>query len=353
MHPILLKYQLPQDFVGFWSFAEPARPYLVFLIAGAVFLAFFAWWALSDDSPSSLNPVGWVGTLAAAGAGLTAGFVGLHQLRFVQLHTYGVLVAIGFLVGIVLAVREAQRTGEESERILDLAFWLLIAAMVGARAGYIFTHWADYVIDFSKKVPWYQWRIFRLWEGGLLFFGGFILAGLVCLVFVRVYKIDFWKLADLLIPSVAIGQFFGLIGSLAAGFGYGKLSGAPWRVFMRGAERHPTQMYEALGVLAIFLLLLWIRSVKKYHGQAFVWYLILYPILSFGVEIFQSDACLQGITRYVDVCRAMVFHRDVFQTVGDFDILSWSQLFSAVAVLAGVVLLVVRRQSSQLAEKKA
>lgn len=346
MHPILLKYQLPQDFISFWSFAAPWQPYLRWMVVGFLVSAGVSWWALSPDSESPKRGLGW-GALAVALGFLGAlACIGLHQLNFIQLHTYGVLVAIGFLVGIVLAVREAQRVGENSERILDLAFWLLIAAMVGSRAGYIVTHWADYAVDFSKKIPWYQWRIFRLWEGGLFFFGGFVLTLGVCWLFVRTYKTSFWKLADLLIPSVAIGQFFGLLGALAAGFGYGKYTEVPWRVFMKGAERHPTQLYEALGVLVIFFFLMWVRSNKKYHGQVFLWYLLLYPALSFGVEIFQSDACLPGITSAADVCRAMVFHRDVIAAVADYDILSWSQLFSVIAMVAALFLFAVRQSDS-------
>ncbi len=346
MHPILLKYQLPADFVNFWSFAAPMKPYLRLLVLGFLGSAGVSWWALSPDSDKNKRMLGWGALIVALGFLGTLASVGLHQLRFIQLHTYGVLVAIGFLVGIVLAVREAQRIGENSERILDLAFWLLIAAMVGARAGYIATHWSAYAADFGSQMPWYQWRIFRLWEGGLLFFGGFVLALVVCWAFVRIYNISFWKLGDILVPSIAIGQFFGHLGGLAAGFSYGKYSEVPWRVAMRGAERHPTQMYEALGVLVIFFFLMWIRSNKKYHGQVFLWYLLLYPILSFGVEIFQSDACLQGVASAGDVCRAMVFNHDLIQAVPDFDILSWGQLFSVVAVVAALFFFATRESES-------
>ena len=163
---------------------------------------------------------------------------------------------------------------------------------------------------------------------------------------------NFWKLADILIPSLAIGQVFGLLGSLAAGFGYGKPTNLAWNVVLKsdaavsGIGLHPTQLYEALAVLGLFFLLLWVRSNKKYNGQVFLWYLLLYPIISFGIEIFRGDACLPGITKAAGVCRAMVFNKDLTKLVADYDILSWSQLFAIVIAVVAVVLFFVRRSQT-------
>jgi phosphatidylglycerol:prolipoprotein diacylglycerol transferase len=351
MHPVLLKYQLSADFLQTWGPQSKMSGYMAYWIIGILASIALAWWGLAPRGTSGRKALGWLGVLLALAFGAILGGIALSRLQFLQLHTYGVLVAVGFLIGIILAVREANRVGENSERILDLAFWLLIAAMLGARLGYIFTHWGEYVADFSSKVPWYQWKIFRLWEGGLLFFGGFVMAILVCLLFVKIYKINFWKLADLLIPSVAIGHFFGQIGGLAAGFGYGKPTELPWQVVFKsgsaapiGVGLHPTQLYEALGVLAIFFILLWIRSNKSYNGQVFLWYLLLYPALSFFVELFQGDACLAGITQTIGVCRAMIFHADLTRWIADYDIMSWSQLFAICTfVFAIIALIVVKR----------
>lgn len=360
MHPVLLKLPLPKDFLLSWGPKAKiaSNLYIGLFVVGLVLCIGIAWWGLSPDGNRKQKITGIVGAVGALVFALLLGGIGLGRLQFIQLHTYGVLVAIGFLIGIVLAVREANRIGANSEQILDLAFWLLIAAMVGARLGYILTHWQQYITNFKKTGPWYQWKIFRLWEGGLLFFGGLVLAILVCWVFVRIYKIDFWKLADILVPSLAIGQVFGQLGSLAAGFGYGKITTASWGIMMTAktpmgdSSLHPTQLYEALAVLALFFLLLWVRSNKKYNGQVFLWYLLIYPIISFGIEIFRGDACLPALSHAAGVCRAMIFERDLTKLVADYDILSWSQLFAVVLVAVAIVLFFVRRVQVKSAPQK-
>lgn len=348
MYSVLLKYQLPASFLQQWGQGSKMAGYMTWWIAGLVVSIVLAWWGLAPNVQAGRRTLGWIGTLGAlAFAGLLA-LLGVGKLTFIQLHTYGVLVAVGFLIGIVLAVREAKRIGENTERILDLAFWLLIAAMVGARMAYVGIHWGEFAADFKQTPIWYQWKVFRLWEGGLMFFGGFILAFLICWAFVKLYKMDFGKLADTLIPSVAIGQFFGLLGSLAAGFGYGKASTLPWAIrYPSGVgidtamTVHPTQLYEALGVLVLFIVLLWIRSEKRFHGQVFGWYLVLYPALSFFIEMFRGDECPQGIAA-TSVCRAMLQYKDVTPISPGVDILSWGQMFAVVAFAAGLFYLFKR-----------
>lgn len=356
MYSVLLKYQMPASFFQTWGPNSKMAGLMTYWIVGLVVCIGLAWWGLAPNVSSERRVVGWLSTLGAlAFAGILA-LVGVGKLRFIQLHTYGVLVAIGFLIGIVLAVREAKRIGENTERILDLAFWLLIAAMIGARLSYIGIHWNEYAGDFAKTKLWYQWKVFRLWEGGLTFFGGFLFALIVCWMFVRLYNMDFWKLADTLIPSVAIGQFFGQLGSLAAGFSYGKASTLPWAITYPAGSPvnlsipvHPTQLYEALGVLILFVALLWIRSEKRFHGQVFLWYLVLFPALSFFVEMFRGDECPMGVSKPAFVCRAMVTYKDVTPVSQGFDILSYGQLFAAVAFVLGLYFLFQRRNEAEAA----
>lgn len=343
MHPILLKYQLPARFAEIWgpeSFF--AKSWLIWVI-GLMVSGIIAWWGLAPDVGKGRRALGWLATLSTLGFALILAGVGLGRLRFVQLHSYGVLIAVGFLVGIILAVREARRVGEDAERILDLAFWVLIAAMLGARLFYILIHWPEYAQDFKQSnLPWHQWKVFRLWEGGLIFYGGFLLALITSFLFVRLNRMNFWKLADIVAPSLALGQFFGLLGSYAAGFGWGKISKAPWAVvydqgpeqILRGASLHPTQLYEALGLLFLFVLLLWLRSERRSHGQAFLAYLLLYPLLSFTLEFFQDDRSRDLITKV-----------DLFPSIPGVEILSWSQASALVVFALGIVFAFQRSQA--------
>ncbi len=356
MHPILLRYRLPAEFIATWGESGKMVANFYYWLAGALICLGIAWWGLSPNASKGRKAVGWLGFLGVLGFGLVLAGIALGRLRFIQLHTYGVLVAVGFLVGIVLAVREAERIGEDSEQILDLAFWLLIAAMVGARLGYVITHWAEYVADIKQGVVWYQWKIFRLWEGGLSFMGGFVFSLIAALIFVKIYELNFWKLADIIVPSVAIGQFFGYIGNLAAGFGYGKQTTLPWGVtFSYGPAPHqiplhPTQIYHALAALFIFIALLLIKSYKRYHGQVFLWYLLLFSGSSFFIEMFRGDACTPGI-QDEGICRAMIAYKDLFKGIADYELLSWSQLFAAIFFVASIIFLI--QKHSQLGKKSS
>jgi len=271
--------------------------------------------------PSALGAdwlfIGVVGlALVLAGrSGLLAGEVRL------PLHTYGLLVASAFVVGVALAQREAKRRGQDPERIADLAFWVLIAGLVGSQLYFIGVNWQSY---FGPGAFWADTGVGRLprflvfWETGLVFYGGFIGAALTAALYMRRYRMPFLAHADTIIPSVAIGHFLGRLGCFSAGCCWGGPAHAdlPWAVRFppgssafqafvpRGAEGqallalgdastiplHPTQLYEAFGELGLFLLLaLWLRPRKRFDGQVLAAWLLLYAVLRGTVELFRGD----------------------------------------------------------------
>src|SRR5574342_129825 len=135
---------------------------------------------------------------------------GLLQGRLeLPLHTYGLMIASAFVFGIWLAQREARRQGQDPERVADLSFWILVAALVGSRVYFIFVNWGDYFGDGAilvtrfGRIP----RLLAVWEGGLVFYGGFIAAVLVAAWYLRRHRMPFLPYADTLIPSVAFGHF--------------------------------------------------------------------------------------------------------------------------------------------------
>src|SRR5512136_3133937 len=138
----------------------------------------------------------------------------LDQTVRLPLHTYGVMLALAFVAAIWLAQKEAERQGQDPQLVGDLAFWILVSSLVGARLFFILVNWADYfganafVVTRAGRIP----RLFALWEGGMVFYGGFIAAAIAAAVYLRVKKMPFLPWADTLIPSVAFGQFLGRIG---------------------------------------------------------------------------------------------------------------------------------------------
>ncbi len=236
------------------------------------------------------------------------------------LHTYGLLIAAGFVIGIWLAQREGARRGQDPERIADLSFWILISALVGSRVYFILVNWGDFfgpgraLVDTPLgRIP----RLLAIWEGGLVFYGGFIGAALTAWWYLRRHRMSFLAHADTLIPSVALGHFFGRLGCFGAGCCWGDVAHAHLPFLARfppeslayqtfaerpdpgaylAADRlttlplHPTQLYEAFGELGLFLLLvLVVRPRKRFHGQVLAAWLLLYAVLRSVVEVFRGD----------------------------------------------------------------
>ncbi|MFL5262912.1 MAG: prolipoprotein diacylglyceryl transferase [Anaeromyxobacteraceae bacterium] len=235
------------------------------------------------------------------------------------LHTYGVMIATGFVVAIALAQREARRRGQDAHAVSDLAFWIIVAALAGSRLYYIAVNAGEYVgpgawvVAHGVRIP----RVLALWEGGLVFYGGFIGATLTAWWFMRRQRMAFLPYADTIIPSLAVGHFFGRLGCFAAGCCWGSVSHAhlPWlakfppeslayQTFARRADAasflaadrlttlpvHPTQLYESFGELALFaLLVLVVRPRRRFDGQVLATWLMAYAVLRGVVELFRGD----------------------------------------------------------------
>jgi phosphatidylglycerol:prolipoprotein diacylglycerol transferase len=127
----------------------------------------------------------------------------------ITIHTYGVMLALGFLLGILVAMRQARRTGLNPDLILDLAFYFLIAGLLGSRLFYVVGHWDDF-----RNNPV---EIVMFWRGGLVFYGGLIFAFVVGTWYIKKNRLEFSRVADLIAPSIAIGQTLGRLGCFSAG----------------------------------------------------------------------------------------------------------------------------------------
>jgi phosphatidylglycerol---prolipoprotein diacylglyceryl transferase len=217
------------------------------------------------------------------------------------LHTYGVLIAAGFMLAMYLTSRQAAREGEDPDRIIDLAFYVLLTGLVGARIIFIFTKLDEYLADPKQIV--------MFWRGGLVWYGGFIGAAIYIAYYCRRNRLPFFKFVDLIIPYMALAHAFGRLGCLAAGCCYGKPTEMPWGIIFpfnsathqgqvssgligfdeRSLPVHPTQLYEAGAEMAMFWLLLLLRPHKRFHGQLFLTWLSAYPIIRSFIELFRGD----------------------------------------------------------------
>lgn len=248
----------------------------------------------------------------------------LFTLRFggreIGLHSYGVLIAVGLAAGIVVSYREGRRRGFDGGRVLDAAFWMIVAGLVGSRIVYGIVNAGDFAracVDggggprSAGAVVADCARILAIWQGGLVFYGGVAGAAAVGWRFARREGWSFAAFGDLFAPALALGHAFGRLGCFAAGCCFGKTGGGPLAVaFPRGSVAfdelashgvisvgwdrtpglHPTQLYEAFGELAIFATLLILRPrLRGRPGALLVGYLGLYAALRFVVEMFRGD----------------------------------------------------------------
>jgi len=211
------------------------------------------------------------------------------QLGPLSIHWYGVLVALGFLLGLWTAGRRAVRGGIPAEKIVDLGPWLILGSIVGARALYVVSYWREQFADGPFR------EIFMIHHGGLVFYGGLIGASLACIFYVRLKRLPAWKVADILAPSIALGYVAGRIGCLMNGCCYGRHCDLPWAIrFPKehatgGDWVHPTQVYDSLLNLGLYFALVWLFRRKKFDGQVFAVYLAGYAVLRSVAELLRGD----------------------------------------------------------------
>lgn len=208
-----------------------------------------------------------------------------------HIHSYGFMLALGFIVAITIAVRESQRVGLDPEKILNLIMFVLIFSIVGARLFHCIVFYESYLTD--------PLRIFKLWEGGLVFFGGFIGGVSVTIWYCWYSGMNFWTVGDLVIPLVALGLSFGRIGCLCAGCCYGKpvnpdfpfamIFSDPSGIGIKDTPLYPTQLISSLNAFGIFLLVWFLRKRKQFEGQLLAIFLVIYSITRSLIELLRDD----------------------------------------------------------------
>ena len=226
---------------------------------------------------------------------------------------YGVMMALAFLAGLWTATRRARIANVSGETIADVTLWLLIGSIVGARFVYVTTYWQQ---EFANQ-PFSE--IFMLQHGGLVYYGGLIGATVAGFVYLTWKKLPVWNIADILAPSIALGSVFGRIGCLLNGCCYGRACDLPWAIHFpidhetHGAALHPTEIYDALLNLILYLALAWLfrrrwktriedgglkmgkgshsghPSSSRPDGQILALYFIGYAICRSTAELFRGD----------------------------------------------------------------
>jgi phosphatidylglycerol:prolipoprotein diacylglycerol transferase len=203
----------------------------------------------------------------------------LFKIGAIQVYSYGVMLALAFLAAAFLARRRASSLGMNGDDILDLCVWLIVSGLIGGRLLFVLLN-----LGYYRENPL---DALKLWQGGLVWYGGLIAAIAAALIFLSVKKIPVLKTGDLMAPYVALGQSIGRIGCFLNGCCYG-------REISPGVT-HPTQLYESAAMFAVFLIL---RRRTPANGRTLFLYLILYSCIRFLIEFLRGDnpAVLMGLT---------------------------------------------------------
>lgn len=225
----------------------------------------------------------------------------LIHIGHFPIHTFGVLMGSGFLAGILYSLRQSRKWGLDPEVIFNLSFWIMVSGVLGARALYVF-------IDIGQKgwssefVTWNVTKWVALWEGGLVWYGGFIAASIVVIAYAYRQKLPVWRVADVLAPAAFMGLAIGRIGCLMAGDDFGKPTHVPWAVTFHnplalvyppsllGVPLHPTQTYMQMKSFTVaFVCHMFLKRWKRYDGAVLALSMMVYSVLRFIIEYFRAD----------------------------------------------------------------
>jgi phosphatidylglycerol:prolipoprotein diacylglycerol transferase len=213
----------------------------------------------------------------------------LFKIGPFSVHAYGFAIATAFLVGILISLHYAKKEGIKADQILDLAVYVIIAAIVGSRFLYVIGQWHEYQDNLLE--------IFMVQRGGLVFLGGLFLVLLVVVWHAKRKGIPVLKLLDVVSPGTLVGYAITRIGCFFNGCCFGQPTELPCgmvfppgslaHAYFPGQHIHPTQLYASASMLLAFIILLLIYRRKRFDGHVFYWGLILYSVYRFLVEFIR------------------------------------------------------------------
>jgi phosphatidylglycerol---prolipoprotein diacylglyceryl transferase len=221
----------------------------------------------------------------------------LIKTPFFVLPTFGLFLAFAYLAALWWLMRSAKREGLHPDRVAGLGLWIIVGAILGAKAMMVVRFFPEYMANPSDFLS-----LATLQSAGD-FYGGFIGAIIAALIYFRRHReLKGWQIADFSAPAIALGQGIGRIGCFMAGDDYGKPTDLPWAVVFRhpaaaeiggaplGIPLHPVQLYESIACLAFFCFLVWLARRKRFDGEIILAYAMLYAAARFFLEYFRGDA---------------------------------------------------------------
>jgi len=222
-------------------------------------------------------------------------FPRLFHIGSFNVPTYGFLVALGVLIGLWISVRNSQKQGIDPDHAWNLGILVVLCGILGAKILYIINDWSTYAAH-----PGEIFSLSTLQAGGV-FSGGLIAALLAAAWYIRKHHMPALGTCDAFAPGLALGHAIGRIGCFSAGCCYGKPTTHWWGVTFTNPlaaelvgtplnqKLQPTQLFESAVELANFFILTWMLKRKKFEGQVFGAYLVLYGVARYFLEFIRDD----------------------------------------------------------------
>ena len=205
-----------------------------------------------------------------------------------QVRWYGLMYLLGFLAGWALGRYRARQPGSgwTAAQVDDLVFYIALGVILGGRIGYILFYGFGAFLHNPLT-------LFRIWEGGMSFHGGFLGVLLAMALFARQRQSGFWRTVDFIAPLVAPGILFGRIGNFINGELWGRVTDLPWGMVFRqtgdGLPRHPSQLYEAALEALVLFAVVWLFSAKPRPVMAVSGvFALVYGTARFSVEFVRQ-----------------------------------------------------------------
>ncbi|MDR4929122.1 MULTISPECIES: prolipoprotein diacylglyceryl transferase [Peribacillus] len=214
----------------------------------------------------------------------------------IQVHWYGLIIGFGVLLGLIIALRESERRGLDKEIFTDMILFAVPIAIICARIYYVIFQW-----EYYSQNPG---DIIKIWNGGIAIHGALIGSVLTAIVFAKVKKVSFWKLADIAAPSLLLGQAIGRWGNFMNQEAHGGEITRSFlenmhlpefiinQMYINGAYYHPTFLYESIWNIVGVIILLSLRKVNLRRGELFLTYVLWYSIGRFYIEGLRTDSLM-------------------------------------------------------------
>lgn len=238
----------------------------------------------------------------------------------IPIHWYGIIIATGLVIGVILGILEAKRRGYRSEMILDFMLLAIPIGIICARLYYVIFSWEMYAGNILKA--------FAIWEGGLAIYGAVIGGAIAALVFYKWRRVPIGEILDIAAPSLILAQGIGRWGNFVNQEAHGRLITDPaWQWFPAGVQINgewfmATFFYEFVWNLMVFAILMLIRKKVKVRGGVFALYGILYGAGRFWIESLRTDSLMLSSLRI-------------------------SQIVSLVLIVGGIIYLVVMSRNKK------